>query len=177
MKGRITEQAALSLLPGQVLWDDLEMGFGVRRQRVVAGFIVRYRQNRVRRHVTLGTLPEITADEAREKARIILDAAKTWGSSEPPRWKIRRSKAGTIYFGEFAERYIYEFATPRKKPASLRADRRNLELHILPHLGHRRLVDIDFRDIAVMHASQCATPVAANRCLALVSHIMGMAEK
>ncbi len=139
--------------------------------------MVRYRQNGIRRHLTLGTLREITVDEARERAKIILDASKSWADPSPGRWKLRRSRLGTVYFGEFAELYLREFATPRKKPASLRADRRNLELHILSHLGSRRLVDINSQAIMKMHGSQSATPIAANRCLALVSHIFTIAEK
>jgi integrase len=177
MKRNITEQAAVTLRENQIIWDVLDMGFGVRRQRDVPVFMVRYRQNKMRRHVTLGTLKELSVQEARQKARIILDAAKCRHDPIPQTWKIRRSKSGAVDFGEFAERYLSEFAAPRKKPASLLADRRNLELHILPHLGDRRLIDIDRQSIMKMHASQRATPVAANRSLALVSHIFTVAEK
>jgi integrase len=177
MKGAITGESSAALPQNQILWDDLDPGFGVRRQRDVRVFIVRYRQNGVRRHLTLGTLEEITIEDARQKARTILDAARPCNDSTPHAWKIRRSKSGDVYFGEFAEHYLHDFAMPRKKPATLLADRRNLELHILPHLADQRLVDIDYRSIMKMHASQYAAPVAANRCLALVSHIFTVAEK
>jgi integrase len=176
MKGRVTDEAASTLPKNQVLWDDLDPGFGVRRQREIAVFIVRYRQNGVRRHITLGRQPELTAAEARSKAKIILDAARRQETSEVP-WEIPRSKSGAVYFGEIAERYLHEFAKPRKKPSSVLADQRNLELHVLPALGHLRLSRIDRSCIAKMHASQCSAPVAANRCLALVSHIFTVAEK
>ena len=176
MKGRVTDGAASTLPKNQVLWDDLDPGFGVRRQREIAVFVVRYRQNGVRRHITLGRQPELTATEARSKARAILDAARRRESPEVP-WEIRRSKSGTVYFGEIAERYLHDFAKPRKKQSSVLADKRNLELHILGFLGNLRLNQIDRSCIAKMHASQCSTPIAANRCLALVSHIFTVAEK
>jgi integrase len=177
MKGLITNESVAALPQKQILWDDLNPGFGVRRQRDIRVFVVRYRQNGVRRHLTLGALEEITIEDARQKARTILDAARPWNDAAPRAWQIRRSKTGDVYFGEFAERYLRDFATPRKKPATLLADRRNLELHILPHLADHRLIDIDYRSIMKMHAAQCAAPVAANRCLALVSHIFTVAEK
>lgn len=177
MKGLISDLAINSLLKNQVLWDHLDIGFGVRRQWDAPIFIVRYRYNKVRHQVTLGTSKALSIDEARRKAKVILDAAKHSKKPKAQEWQIRRSRSGTVYFGEFAERYIREFATPRKKSATLIADRRNLEIHILPHLGHRRLVDIDHRSIMKMHASQYAAPIAANRCLALVSHIFTVAEK
>jgi integrase len=176
MKGVITDGTATALPRNQVLWDDLDPGFGVRRQREIAVFIVRYRQNGVRRHITLGRQPELTAAEARSKARVILDAARKQEAPQVP-WDIPRSKSGTVYFGEIAERYLHEFAKPRKKPSSLLADKRNLELHILPLLGQLKLGQIDRSDIAKMHATQSSTPIAANRCLALVSHIFTVAEK
>ena len=82
-----------------------------------------------------------------------------------------------LYFGEVAERYLNEFAKPRKKPKSLRADRRNLELHILPRIGNLKLSQINRPLLIRLHAAQHETPIAANRCLALISHIFSMAEK
>src|SRR3954468_11546879 len=87
MKGRVTDEAASTLPKNEVLWDNLDPGFGVRRQREIAVFIVRYRQNGIRRHITLGREPELTAAEARSKAKVILDAAR---KQEPPEipWEI-----------------------------------------------------------------------------------------
>jgi integrase len=96
---------------------------------------------------------------------------------DPTPWNIRRSKNGQLYFGEVAERYLTEFAKPRKKTKSLKADRRNLELHILPRIGDLKLSQIDRPLLIKLHASQQATPIAANRCLALISHIFSRAEK
>jgi integrase len=176
MKAYITDQIAKSLKQNEVIWDDLDTGFGVRRQRRSSVFIVRYRENRERQCVTIGRFGEISAEDARCKARTILGAVRTRAPNLEP-WSIRRSKNGALYFGEIAERYLSEFAKPRKKLKSQRADRRNLELHILPRIGQLRLSQIDRPLIIKVHASLVDTPIAANRCLALISHIFSIAEK
>src|SRR6185437_16153074 len=109
MRGQIDDGAARALLKKEVLWDCLDPGFGVRRQGKVAVFLVRYRQNGVRRYLTLGRQPEMSAGEARAKAKILLEAAKKQKAPKP-KWAIVRSKSGTVYFGEFAERYLNDFA-------------------------------------------------------------------
>ncbi|HEY2010064.1 MAG TPA: site-specific integrase [Rhizomicrobium sp.] len=176
MRAHITDELAKRLKENEVFWDDLDTGFGVRRQRRSAVFIVRYRQNRVRQCITIGRHEDISAEEARRKAQTILEAVRK-RAPEPVPWNMRRSKNGMQYFGEVAERYLAEFAKPRKKPKSLRADRRNLELHILPRIGNLKLSQIDRPLLIKLHASQQETPIAANRCLALISHIFSMAEK
>jgi integrase len=176
MKTHITERVAKQLKEKEVIWDDLDTGFGVRRQRNSVVFIVRYRKNRERHCVTLGQHGQISAEEARRKAQAILETVRKRTPDQQP-WNVRRSKNGLLYFGEVAERYINEFAQPRKKPKSIQADRRNLELHILPAIGHLRLSKIDRPLLIKLHSSQHETPVAANRCLALVSHIFSVAEK
>jgi integrase len=176
MKAHITDQVAQQLKANQVVWDDLDTGFGVRRQLRSSVFIVRYRENRKRQCVTLGRHDELSAEEARSKARAILGSVRK-RTTDPLPWSIRRSKKGTLYFGEVAERYLNEFARPRKKPKSLRADRRNLELHILPRIGNLKLSQVDRPLLMKLHASLGDTPIAGNRCLALVSHIFTIAEK
>jgi integrase len=176
LKAHINDKIAQQLKEKDVVWDDLDSGFGVRRQLRSAVFIVRYRKNRKRTCITLGRFGDLSAEEARSKARAILESVRKRGVNAPV-WTIRRSKSGLLYFGELAERYLTEFAKPRKKQKSLRADRRNLELHILPKIGNLKLSQIDQPLLIKLHASQRNTPIAANRCLALVSHIFSMARK
>jgi integrase len=56
-------------------------------------------------------------------------------------------------------------------------DRRNLELHVLPVLGARRLAEITAADIAQFHTGRGTCPSNANRCLALLSHIFSIGAK
>jgi hypothetical protein len=76
----------------------------------------------------------------------------------------------------FAERYLREHTRPKKKPSSVADDERKLENHIKPALGRLRLTDITHSDVVKLHASMQRKPIAANRCLALLSHMFTMAE-
>jgi integrase len=76
-----------------------------------------------------------------------------------------------------AQRYISEYAERQKKPRSVEEDRRLLRLHVLPALGHLQVRTITKSDVARFHASLHAAPVAANRALALLSAILGWAER
>jgi hypothetical protein len=72
MKTHITDELVAHLKEKDVVWDDLDTGFGVRRQRHSSIFIVRYRADRKRHCITIGRHSEISAEEARDKARSIL---------------------------------------------------------------------------------------------------------
>jgi Phage integrase, N-terminal SAM-like domain len=77
----------------------------------------------------------------------------------------------------FASRYLTEYARPHKKPRAIAEDERLLKLHILPALGSTKIREIGKADVARFHAAMQATPVAANRALALLSAMLGWAEK
>lgn len=89
----------------------------------------------------------------------------------------RRAARGAITFAAFAARYLEEYALPHKKPRTVIEDRRQLDQRIIAALGKLRLPDITKADIQRLHHSMRAVPVAANRALALVSSILGWAER
>jgi integrase len=76
----------------------------------------------------------------------------------------------------FADRYLAEHAEPKKKPSSVVADRLNLKVHIRPALGKKRITAVTRADVAKFIHDMRATPVAANRCFALLSKMMSLAE-
>jgi hypothetical protein len=78
---------------------------------------------------------------------------------------------------EFADRYVREYAMPRHKPKTRVEDNRRLKRHILPLLGRLRLRDVSRSDVARLHASMRAAPVAANRAVAHLSAILSWAER
>jgi integrase len=77
----------------------------------------------------------------------------------------------------FSRTYLESYALLHKKPRSVAEDRRNLELHILPLLGTKRLAEITAADIAQFHTLRGKCPSNANRCLALLSHIFSIGAK
>jgi len=169
---KISQRTALRLAPGQTVWDESLKGFGIRRQRQAAVYIFKYRQGGKQGFKTIGRHGSPwSADMAREIARrywleLIEGRAPAVGPDDTP-----------PIFGQFAERYMTEYAQSRKKPRTLAEDRRNLEQHILPALGALRLDQITRRDVAAFHAYHHRHPVNANRCLSLISHIFTVAEK
>src|SRR5262249_38723277 len=72
--------------------------------------------------------------------------------------------------------YLQEHAEVKKKPGSVRMDRTNLRLHVLPVLGSRLVQDLTRDDVARLHHAMRTTPGAANRVLALLSKMCACAE-
>ena len=176
-RGKISSLAVSRMTPGQCLWDSAVAGFGVRRQRSSAVYVLKYRFNGRQRFFTIGKHGSPwTPDMARAEALRLLGRIV---SSENPRDPAaeRADLARTATFAEFAQRYLEDYAVVRKKPRSVLEDRNNLRLHILPVLGSLRLSDISQSDIARLHVSRRRHPTSANRCVALLSRIFTIAEK
>ena len=78
---------------------------------------------------------------------------------------------------ELCTRYLTEHAETRKKATSIRNDRRLIEAHVLPALGSKKVAAITRAEIAALHHSLRKTPYEANRMLAMVSKMFGLAER
>ena len=63
------------------------------------------------------------------------------------------------------------------KPRSIEENRRNLAKHLLPAFGTLRLRDIRQADVRRFALDRRDTPGAANRCLALLSHMFTIAAE
>ena len=174
---KITLKSITSLEPGQTIWDETIKGFGVRRQRKAAVYVLKYRDNNGhQKFITLGRhgspwTPETARAEAKQYLAMIINRT---GKSEAA---DRPAAAQTFTLSEFSEIYLKRYAALHKKPRSLAEDRRNLELHILPMLGAKKLTEINFADIVQFQSSRSECPANANRCLALISHLFTIAAK
>jgi integrase len=126
-----------------------------------------------------------TPDTARDEANRVLGQAvnveklRETGSApatlrHPIEARDRRKAVSTL--AEFAKRYLDDYARPHKRPSSVDADEGNLKRAILPALGKLRLDAITRSEVTRFHLSRKGTPTNANRCLALLSHMMSMAE-
>lgn len=176
-KERIAHRTVGKLEPGATLWDDLVRGFGVRRQKHTPVYVLKYRYKGRQRFLTIGPHGSPwTPEDARQEARRLLGLL---ASKENPRDPAdeRDRTSGELTFSQMAARYLADFAHAHKKPRSVAEDERNLRIHVLPALGPKRLSDIGPGDIASFLASRRNVPIAANRCLAVISHIFSMAEK
>ena len=176
-KGKVTFRAVAALEPGKTLWDTAVRGFGVRRQLRAPVYVFKYRINGRQRFMTIGPhgspwTPEAARAEATRLLGMLASKERPRDPANERDWADSQPT-----FAEFARKYLVEHAMPRKKPRSVSEDRRNLELHVLPALGGKKLSDITRADIARFHAARHAHPTNANRCLALISHIFTIAEK
>jgi integrase len=158
-----------------VLWDDEMSCFGLRvKPSGAKSYIIQYRNVHGRtRKYTVGRHGILTPDEARSEARLLLAEVERGG--DPAGEKRTAREAPTLR--EIAGRYMDEHAKVKKKPRSIREDKRLLDKVILPVLGPRKLGDITRADIAKFHHSLREAPYQANRVLALLSKIFNLAEK
>ena len=175
---RITKRQVESIRPASrdiVVWDGELPGFGVRvKPSGVRSYIVQYRNRHGRsRRYTIGQHGTLTAEEARRQARLLLAEAQR--GTDPAADRIADLRAENLV--DFAERYMAQYAPQTKKLSSIQTDRINLRCHILPALGNLPVAGIAHADVARVYYGMRATPGAANRTLALLSHMMNVAER
>jgi integrase len=157
------------------LWDSALPGFGLRvKPSGARSYIAQYRTWSGRsKRMTLGRHGVLTVDEARSSARQVLASAARGDDPAGEKAEARRA----ITFSEFADRYLDQHATPKKKASSAATDRRNLRLHLRPALGSLTVAEITRADVVKLHHDMRETPGAANRILALLSKMMNLAER
>jgi len=170
---KISLKAIAELAPGQTIWDADVKGFGVRCQRRAAVYVLKYRDQNGRQHfLTIGRhglpwTPDTARKEARRRLQVLTECQTNTGDLSGPSPTLEA----------FSKTYLESYARLHKKPRSVAEDLRNLELHILPALGAKRLADITAADIAQFHSGRGTCPSNANRCLALLSHIFSIGAK
>jgi integrase len=173
----ITIEAVAALVVGESVWDTDVRGFGVRRQRRDAVYVVKYRFNGQQRFYTIGKHgAPWTPKTARKEAMRLLGKVASHENPIDPAADRDADKAQPT-FADFATRYLDEYAVAQKKPRTVEEDRRNLRLHLIPCLGKKKVGDIVQADAARFHRDSRAHPVNANRCLATLSHMLSVAEK
>ena len=174
---RITIQRVKALVAGEAIWDSDVRGFGVRKQKRDAVYVLKYRFRGQQRFYTIGPngapwVPET----ARKEAKRLLGMLESNENPTDPA-ADRDSTKSQPTFEQYAERYLTEYAAAHKKPRTIEEDRRNLRLHIVPALGKKLVRDIGRVDVTRFHRDSRAHPVNANRCLATLSHMLAIAEK
>ncbi len=178
MKTKLTKSAVENIQPEPrdfIMWDTEINGFGCKitpkGKRV---YFLYYRTTAGReRRPSIGVHGQLTCQEAR-------DIASRWRSEvarggDPS--QARRDQRSAETLAEFSERYMTDYAPTRKRASSITTDRINLRCHILPALGNLKLADITRADVIRLHQSMSAIPGGANRTLALLSHMLNIAEK
>jgi integrase len=170
---RLTKAAVEALPSGGTLWDQDVRGFGARRRQRDITFVLKTRIGGRQVFLTIGRFgAPWTVELARKEAQRLL--GEVAAGRDPG--QARRAPAAPR-LADFASRYLSDHAIPHKKPRTVEEDTRMLRLHILPALGQLTLKDLTKADIVRFHTTRKAHPTNANRCLALLSHMLSVAEQ
>ena len=187
MAGQITKRAVDAAKPGQTVWDGDLPGFGMRvSPKGSKTYVLKYRARGKQRWVTIGQHGKpMPVDIAASSGRVWTPSAarnaamrllgRVRDGADPASEKNEARQAETLR--QFSKRYLREHVEPHLKPRSAEENKRNLKLHVLPALGDLKVREITRDDVAKFHRSKRETPYLANRCLALVSHMLSTAER
>lgn len=181
--GRITKSSvdALRAVAGKpaFLWDNELRGLGVKA--TPAGrkvYLVQYRLGgrggRAQR-VTLGTHGNITADEARQKAKQVLGKIADGIDVAAEKRKQKQVDRSAPTIAELAADFIEILVKAKRKPSTRAAYERLLGKLVLPALGQRRVRDVTRGDVERWHLGLKATPIQGNRALAVLSTLFSWA--
>lgn len=180
------------------VYDDEVVGFGVKLSPGgKKSFFFEYWLAGRSRRMVIAESSKLTVEKARDEARIL--AGQVAKGGDPA--SLRANEREIPNLKTFAQRYLDDYAVPKKKPSSVHQDRANLRLHVLPKLGSKRLDTITPADITKLHvalgkrrtvkvkvkeadeddpAERQVTrggPILANRVLALLNTMFNLAEK
>jgi integrase len=172
---KITAAAVEAMERGATLWDTEVRGFGVRYRARDRIYLLKTRIKGKQRILTIGRDGRGAwgPEKARREAERLLGLVRDGKDIATERDEAKAAPTLAI----FSERYLAEYARFQKKPRTIAEDERLLKLHLLPALKDTKVRDIDKAAVARFHAGMKSTPVAANRALALLSAVMGWAEK
>jgi integrase len=192
---RITMRVVENLKPGEIAWDSLVRGFGVRCQRARKVYILKANISGRPRWFSIGEHgAPWTPDTARAEAQVL------WGKIRAGEdlAAVREARRQRATVADLCARYLEEHAREHKKASSAHLDERNIENHIRPLLGELYVDDVSRADIdrfkRAIKDGKTSKPgasnrtsfrggkvvaggaVVANRCLALLSKMFNLAE-
>lgn len=154
-------------------WDEELRGFGVRA--LASGrktYLVQYRQGGRTRRVKIGTHGNVTADEARKRAKELLGGIAA--GENPAEVIATERRAPTI--GTLCDRFLNEHVAVRCKASTKKEYTRVVDLFIRPRFGTFKVADVTRADVAQLHHDFRHIPYQANRTLGVLSKMFNLAE-
>ena len=171
---RITKRTVDALTVDEkdtVVWDRNLAGFGVRVHATGRKtYVVQSRGPSGPKRVTLGLHGDLSADEARKQAAVVIDRIKR---GEDP---VPVEPESELTVAALAERFMRVHVEVHCKPRTIATYRGVLELHIVPALGGMALSAVGRREIASLHHRLRDTPCTANATVRIVSSMFQRAE-
>lgn len=170
---RIGLQVVKALRPGEIVWDTEVKGFGVRRQRKAAVYVLKTRIGGRQRWFSIGPHgAPWTPEKARQRARVIL--GEKADRKDPAAIRDARKRNPTVE--ELAALFLAEHVEAKRKASTAAGYRDLIERLVVPAMGAFRTADVSHADVARLHHSLRATPYQANRAIAVLSKMFGWAE-
>jgi len=154
-----------------IFWDRELAGLGVRVHATGRKtWVVQSRGPGGPKRVTLGRHGELTVDEARKQAALLIDRIKRGEEPVAAATEAEPTVAG------LAERFMRTHVERHLKPASVAAYRTVLDKYILPALGGMALDEVGKAQVTALHHRLRDTPARANAAVHLLSRMYTLAE-
>ena len=154
-----------------VFWDRDLPGFGVRVHATGRKvYVVQSRGKAGPKRVTLGRHGDMSTDEARKRAALVIDRIKRGEDPFP------KPPEPELTVSELSERFMRTHVKAHCKPNTVAAYRFALDGHILPVLGEMAITDVGRREISALHHQLHDTPVMANWTVNILSRMFSLAE-
>ena len=159
-------------------WDRVLPGFGVRIYP--SGGKVYIAQARERtgkklpKRVTVGRHDVLNADQARQRAALIL--ARIRAGEEPLPLPLAARANGGPTVADLALQYLEEHVEVRLKPRTQVRVGGVLRNHILPALGRMPVAAVERSHVVDLQQTLSAHPVTANKAVKILSHMFRLGE-
>lgn len=169
---RLTNTAIEALKPGQSLKDDRVPGLSIRAHATGRSWMFYYRtKTGIERRPKIGSYPLIKISAARDLARKFLSDVAGGGDPVLDR-KIERDAPTMDQLWKRVEEEHYNSGKEWDKDA-----KRIYDKFIKPKLGKRRVRSIAYDDVKAIHVAMKDMPTRANHTLAVLSCMLGLAER
>lgn len=157
-----------------MIWDTEVRGFGFKLTPTGhRSFVYMYRgPDGKQRKPTIGRYGDLTVDQAREQARKLAYQVST---GRDPSLE-RQQKRSAPKLSELCERFLEEHVRPKNGAKTAKDTEAIIRRIVVPKLGNFRVEDLTRADVAKFHGSLQKTPYLGNRCLAMLSKMLNLAE-
>ncbi len=154
-----------------VFWDRDLAGFGVRVHATGRKvYVVQSRGPTGPKRVTLGRHGDLSTDEARKRAAVVIDRIKR---GEDP---VPAPPEPELTVSELSEHFMRVHVKVHCKPSTAAKYRLVLDKHILPVLGGMSISEVGRGEIAALHHRLHDTPAMANGTVNILSKMFSLAE-